>query len=371
MQWLIRCGLAHLRHVLVNMDETSVSRSLDVKRGWLVDKTMREASRLTAGSSRVPWHIQHCSLLAAVSPCPGLQPQLPQVLLCKSRGGREPPRHVLEVCAGCGSPLEFWHGSNGWVDYRIMRHYVTRLRSAVQSAAPGTWTVLLVDCASPHLDRRTVQHMRRLGVVPLFVPAGLTWLLQPADVGVFRPLKEALRSALLSKRLENEGGTVAGPEWLRCISAAVHGVVVNVDWAESFEAVGASPRLTSLNRDVANLLSAGFAEPRLPSLEDFAFMVGRPANSANTRQVYESVLAQHLELQNLLPGSLPPAAALEPRVELPPAQKRRRVLEAPAGESFAQDLRQHLQDRYGVRLAEAPDRGAARNFTVPDLAVPA
>ena len=60
-------------------------------------------------------------------------------------------------------------------------------------ALPGFLLVLLLDCASSHLCRSFIQHAQQIGVRLCFVPASLTWALQPLDVRYFAALKRRIR----------------------------------------------------------------------------------------------------------------------------------------------------------------------------------
>ena len=131
-QWLFRCGLRHLNHVVINMDETSVSASHDTDKGWVVNAGVRASSNLTTVASRSGGPVLSCTLLGCICSDSAVQPHLPQVLLPKARRA-ELPQYVLDQFSACGAPLEFWHGTNGWVDYVSMKHWATRLRSVVQS----------------------------------------------------------------------------------------------------------------------------------------------------------------------------------------------------------------------------------------------
>ncbi len=114
-QWLFRCGLRHLNHVVINIDETSVSASHDTDTGWVVNAGVRAASNLTTVASRSGGPVLSCTLLGCICSDPAVQPHLPQVLLPKARGSGALPQYVLDQFSACGAPPELWLGTNGWV----------------------------------------------------------------------------------------------------------------------------------------------------------------------------------------------------------------------------------------------------------------
>lgn len=364
MQWLLRVCLPHVRHVLVNMDETSLTYNMDIKKGWVVNASLRDGCHMAAAPSRPTGAMLHCSLLAAATPNAAVQPYLPQVVLMRCKRAAV-PRRLLGECAQTGAPLEWWHGTNGWASHVSMRHYATRLRSVVQSVDEKAWTVLVLDCATCHIDVRTLRHLRLLGIIIIFVPTGLTYLLQPCDVGVFQPLKQSLRTALLTERMQVADGTLTSEQWVRCVGSVLHSALVRVDWAACFGATGLTASYENLNEEIAEYLAAEGVAPRLPTLPEFAAVLSRSPETLLTQTLYRLVLSPQLALSERPPGTAPPPAATFPLEAQPPAQKRRKLLAELPADDLPGNLRRHLRDRFGVFPVGAPPAGEARNFFVP------
>ena len=106
------------------------------------------------------------------------------------------------------SLFEFWHGTSGRVTPRLFRQYCTRLRQAVASFNAGAWIILIIDCSTCHLDLASVHHLRRRGILAIFVPAKLTWLMQLLDVFCFKALKSDFREAQARARSFHGGPKV-------------------------------------------------------------------------------------------------------------------------------------------------------------------
>ena len=99
-----------------------------------------------------------------------------------------------------------------------MRRALTLLNTHMQDYFDVYQVVLLSDVARSHLRRSISLLARRYEMPLLYVPARLTWLLQPADTHVFAKLKQALRVAWTKLRSESVAGDVAAKTWAVCMS---------------------------------------------------------------------------------------------------------------------------------------------------------
>ena len=343
-----------------------MSANHDTAKGWVVDAGVRRDSDLTTTASRFGGPLLNCTLLGCICSDAGVQPFLPQVMLPRPRSPRGFSILVRDAFSACGAPMEFWHGTNGWCDHESMKHWATRLRSVVQSChGSQTWILLVLDCANCHLDTRTVRHLRSLGILVLFIPSKLTYLLQPCDVEVFGPFKEALKRLSLLKRIENHDGSVSFGDWLSNTSSVVHGVISNVDWSDTFPRLGLSRDHNFLMSDISKYVAQEEVGPRLPSLAEFAELIGRPAHTATSQSLYRLILASHVELADKLPGSMP-KSGLQIDVPVLPAAPKRPNHWSPAPDSdIGHALHQYLSHSRG----NAPSHGVAfreaRHFDRP------
>jgi hypothetical protein len=102
---------------------------------------------------------------------------------------------------------------------------------------------------------------RRHGVWPLFVPASLTWLLQPLDTHAFALFKRALRMAYLRARAADPSGDVSMQQFLSCVYEAIRVVLQGRRWIVAFENNGFGS--SALSPRVALALELD-ADPTLP-----------------------------------------------------------------------------------------------------------
>ena len=135
-----------------------------------------------------------------------------------------------------------------------------------------------MDCAPQHLSWHVVNHIARLGLFVVLVPASLTWLLQPLDSHFFQHLKGAISSLQTKARGESAGGILPPGRWIDIAAAAMRQHVVDTDstaamWANGLRGPGAALR-PRISEALGTTLPLPLAPP---SPEDFADLLGRPA----------------------------------------------------------------------------------------------
>ena len=301
-------------HVVLNMDETSLSTVKHAGKGFISGRRRARQDRRLKPRDAADRHNTRTTYLAVVADCPELQPLLPQVILPKYTQHAVPPPAHLATYASIGFPFEFWHRSQGCATPRIVRDWATRLRSVVRSFNNTAWMVLLLDCSTTHLCVETVQHLSRLGYIVVVIPSKLTWLLQLLDVYVFGRVKKDMRLGEARHRVLAADGRVQPMDRMRIATDSIRRHVINRDWSSSFNKLGAGsdncPRATSVREHcIADPIARA-----LPSMVEFAELVGRPAHTALTRRLHNHIIGTTLALQQAPLEALPPVAA---HVDLP------------------------------------------------------
>ena len=355
------------QHVFINVDETSVSAVKATGKGMVATGKIKQESRWRQPRDPVDRTDVKTTSMGAACDAPELQPLLPQVVLPRYTKAAVPPQHVLDAYAVSDSPLEYWHKSSGWVGSRIMTAWITRVRTIVTSFNPAAWIVLIIDCSNAHLNVKTIRHMRRLGVLVVFLPAKLTWLLQVLDAYAFGELKGRMRVAQTAVRVGTATGSMDAGSWVDVTAAAIRHVLVDRDWSDAFTKLGTGSS-DQLRDQLQEYVLPADVIPRLPSLEQFAALVNRPAHTDVTRRVYNMIMGQHLAVRRLTGACLPPRGA---RVDLPDvaaAQKRQRSDDV-AGLSWDNAITEHLTRRPRVSGLPAHGRSAALNVIL-DIAAP-
>ena len=354
-------------HVFINADETALANVRHRGRG-MASLFRRARGRHRTRPRDLTDRTFTCTTLFAVAcDCPGLQPLMPQVVLSRYTQNPHVPAALQARYRECGFPFEFWHGSRGRVNPAIFRKWATRLRQTVGSFNPAAWIVLIVDCSSAHLDRGSVAHLRRLGIVTVFVPASMTWLLQLLDVYVFGGLKRELRQAEARARASSASGQIVPGQWIKLATMVIRRELINRDWAPSFTRLGAGETCADLSTPVASLLAGADLRPALPTRAEFALLVNRPADSVVTRTLHASILGHTMSVQRLPLHSSPPrSAAYDLPLSAPAAVQasRRSTVEAMDARDVVHAF---SHEAYDAPTLLHPFQ-VARNFNIPGLA---
>lgn len=335
------------------MDETGVSTRHRRVQGLLRPRSARQQGQPGRSQDRPDRTDTKTSLIGCVTDQPELQPLLPQVFLAKYTGARHPPHWMTVACAAAGFPLEYWHGTSGSSTPTIVQNWATRLRSVVHTFHDDAFILLIWDCHSSHLDLGTVRHLQMLGILTVFIPAKLTWLLQQLDVYVYSELKATIRNIESQERLASDTGQLGPGAWITNTARAVDHVLVSRDWSDEFDRLGAGATVASLKPEVRRYLNGIPVQPRLPSRVDMATLMNRQADSENFRAIYASLLTPVLQLHHQHHDQAPRRGARVPLPVVPPAQKRRRVIAGPDLDHAAV-VAEHLRIVDDL-IARAPD----------------
>ena len=361
LQYIVHMVVYDRPHVFINADETALASVRHSGRGMASLLRRSRASPKTRPRDRTDRSFTNTTLIAAACDCPGLQPLLPQVILARYSQNTRVPATLQAHYSSCGFPFEFWHGSTGRVTPVIIRKWFTRLRQSVASYNPAAWIVLIIDCCTAHLDQVSVAHLRRLGILVVFVPASLTWLLQLLDVYTFGRVKGELRIAEARTRAQNADGQIVPGQWIKLATTVIRRELINRDWSTCFARLGVGESCLDLSTPVAELLAGREIRPALPSRAEFALLVHRPADSAVTRRLHASILGYTLSIQRLPVHSLPPHSASYDLPASAPAAER----VSPRRTYAAMDPR-HVVDAFSEAASDQPTFlhpfQAARNY---------
>ena len=142
------------------------------------------------------------SHLAVVCDVPELQPQMPQVIL----GNEHVLRKALVESLSPTLPanVHVLRRKSSWVNHEMMAEWAKTLSKALAPHKEKYQPVLLLDACNVHYGKKFLKELQKGGVWVVFVPAGLTWLLQPCDSHVFAKYKAFLRDRQHSRLLQTD-----------------------------------------------------------------------------------------------------------------------------------------------------------------------
>ena len=347
------------QHVFVNMDETQLASVKNQGTGMISGRKQKRADRRRAPRDAADRHHTKVTYMAAVSDSPELQPLLPQVILPRYTQHARPPPAMLHTYAGFGHPFEFWHGTAGATSPGIVQTWMTRLRSVISSFNDRAWIILIVDCDTNHLCVTTLAHLRRLGMVPLFVPAKLTWLIQLLDVYVFGLLKKDMRLEEVRSRESSTTGSLAKRERMGFAASSIRRIIINRDWSAAFDKLGFGNSNRPSGSHLQEHLPSGDIEPALPTLAQFADLISRPAHTAVTQKLHRMCMRAALDLVHAPDDAVPPAGAdiiLPGSAVATPAPAR-----ADYEDQSADDILRCFVHEQGVMPPSLSGAGPARN----------
>ena len=270
--WLFANVHIHHKPIVLNMDETSIARAAIGKRGYVLKRGCeRDAIGLERFSTREARG--NCTLVAVIAEDPELQPHCKQILLTRDASlDAATKRHLRAL----DSPLEWMPGTSGWTNTDSLCKILTSIRRPFSTNFPERPIVLYLDSAAQHASKRVLAHANRLRVQLVFVPASLTWLLQPLDTHVFSLFKRRMVSVQQQIRSDAADGRLPAVSWLRILDQAIRDVIQSRDWQRAFSGNGLLGCHAGLRPCVLEGLGCFLPlAPRPPTEEEMCSVVGR------------------------------------------------------------------------------------------------
>ena len=297
------------RLLLVNLDETSVSCAPVLGHGLVVARTAKEVrSLISKQDSRTNF-----TYTAVVCDDAAMQHLMPHFIItstnqlseAQQRALRESSQaHVHLFCNGQGT-------KKAWNNSIFMQRMLSKISAAV-SHRKDLQPVLIIDAATCHLSMPVMLKARALGIWLIFVPAGITCLVQPLDTHAFASFKGWLRDQYAKLQGLAAGGIVCRVNWLRALQSAKSEFFDQRQWAKSFQDTGARrpvARLTTELQKYVGLAAVREVQPAQPDATMLSLVWPR-----NRRMAYAHTCL----------FKEPPRATSEPTVAELPGRKRPR-----------------------------------------------
>ena len=317
--------------VTVNMDETMLSNVHSRKQG---NSCCAVAAGEGAGAvMRRESPLPRTSLLASVCSDAELQKVLPQIRLVKSAHGQCPRKPVLVAYADAGAPQVAQHGGTGWASADVLVGWLRRTKASITKAAPGKKICLVLDCAPSHTSEVFLAAAQRLGIRIVFVPAKLTWLLQPLDVRIFSSFKADIRAEEFRTRAQAVGGRLRPLDKVRLQGRSIKKCFVDTSWAAALRRCGLTGDIGDLSPQLNTLLAGVNLTPTFPSASELKEILQIPQSRVHALRGLlcpRPDRAVPAETASVVPAS-PAAAFLEPgRTPMTPRVVQPLVLSAAA-----------------------------------------
>lgn len=243
--------------LFINMDETSVAFHFGRQRGFVVRKRSlppgkaHKKEHVTIGDAKM-----NMSFLAFMTHDADIQQKLPQIFI--SNKHQIPAKSLGHITPHLPANVYLWREDSAWNCHATMRKTMCCLAKHLEDYAATHQIILVLDVARSHYHSSIFTLATRKGIRLLYVPAKLTWLLQPADTHAFSRLKQRLRKAWLSLCVDSSTGQVDRAQWLRQIFSVAHKLFTEVQWTSAFESNGLLDEHTVSQRILKQL---GWATP--------------------------------------------------------------------------------------------------------------
>lgn len=219
------------------MDETCMKLNYGRNKGLMISKQTLPPGRTLKKEQISSSEAKSCvSFLAFLTHDSTIQPKLPQVVLSNKRTITLGMLGLLH--AGKPDNIRIWVEDSGWTNHKVFRRLMTLLMQSLSEYTDTHQVILVVDVAKSHYHRTIFAYANRLGLRLVYVPAKLTWLLQPADTHCFSRFKAKLRKRWLELRVESEDGKISPTQWLLAVFEVAQKVLCGIKWLPAFKAVG-------------------------------------------------------------------------------------------------------------------------------------
>ena len=223
----------------INIDETYVNFFQGIYKGNLAVSTkdlppdapplMQHATRAELRSG-----LTHVGVICDV---PVVQPLLPQILIA--------PKNVLTkrdlagVRAAMPEPIYVVHKKSKWVNVKILVWLMKMIHWSLRHVRSLYNVVIMLDVLAVHFTPELLQCMDTLSFKYMFIPAKLTWLIQPCDTHCFALYKRYLKLLALRYRARNPLSSVpAAPVWFRFIADTIVNSMNQRSWVTAFRENG-------------------------------------------------------------------------------------------------------------------------------------
>lgn len=258
--------------LFINMDETSIPYAFGEQRGNIAKSSRRLGVAAVGKKSELRGAVTH---VAFITHDTTVQPKLPQIIIGNTR--RFTPDLLSVMADRKPNNVVLIRAKSAWNTTLHMMRIIGLLGAALQEF-PQFQPVLVLDTASCHTTPRLVRCAGANNIWISFVPAKLTYLLQPLDTHVFASYKLRLRRLYREAKLDGHG-VVSVIKWLELLFDMCTKFLCSGKWRKAFERTGMlgtrpqnlSSELQAICADV--VVTTGAAS--LPSKEDLQLMMPR------------------------------------------------------------------------------------------------
>ena len=264
----------------INLDETACRLHYDQKRGLAVTRerglTRGRKAEIVQDVSRQK--LRGCfTHVAMICDDASLQPRLPQIFIGNEHIFAQ--RIVDAVQPDLPKNILLWRRKSAWVQHSTMVEVVRALAAALGGDLRERRVLLLLDACRVHMGVGFLRSCAARGILVHYVPAQLTWLLQPLDTHAFSKFKVVIGCEY--RREVMKSGHCELSAMLRIVAYAVRKVFQGTHWSRAFDSNGFGHHQARVRQTILERLEwepAVGVSSRLPSLAQFTSIFPRRAS---------------------------------------------------------------------------------------------
>ena len=212
--------------------------------------TLGEKKRMGVSRKQLRGCFSHVAFICDDS---ALQPLLPQFLIgSKSLLLQREIDVSIDVLP---DNVYLFRQASAWVTHETMVILLRLVFAELAKHAPERETILLMDTSQVHLHSAVLRTCRRHNVRIAWVPAGLTWLLQPLDTHVFARYKRFLRRRYAEHQASSKDGKVDTVAFFSIVSQGIREIFNSHKWRYAFDATGFGRQQRRLGERVRRMAS--------------------------------------------------------------------------------------------------------------------
>lgn len=245
--------------LVLNLDETSVPYAFGSRRGNVVPHAAASGKVKRSETRGAVTHV------GIITHDPTVQARLPQYII----GNHYKFTLPFMAAANLSKPANvvLVRQKSAWNTLGVMKRVLVSLNEALQHF-PHYQPILVMDTASCHTNAKLVRAAGELGIWIAFIPAKLTFLLQPLDTHAFAGYKACLKKLFWEARGKGELTSLA---WIKLLFHMCTKFLCGKQWWHAFERTGLTgDRGGALSGDIQSLCGAAhycISNGALPSKE--------------------------------------------------------------------------------------------------------
>ena len=261
----------------INLDETACRLHYDQKRGLAVcrQRALSRAKKTEIVQDVSRGKLRGCfTLIAMICDDASLQPLLPQIFLGNEHIFQQ--RVLDDLRPSLAPNIHLWRRPSAWATRHTMVEVVQLLAEALGTTLAHRRVMLLLDACYIHMGTGFLRACSRRGILVHYVPAKLTWLLQPLDTHVFARFKVFVGREYRQVTMRN--GRCELSAMVRIVARAVRKILQGVEWSYAFDGNGFGKGQREVRKTVLEVLDRHKgvgASSQLPTLSQFELMFPR------------------------------------------------------------------------------------------------